>query len=146
MDEQQNSPPDAMLGALLSNPDLLRRVGSILANATQNGEKRANGEQKEEKSTDVPTVSASSNPPSTDGLAAVLSNPAMMEKLPAMMATLAPMLGSLPQPPKNEPASPSACRDQLLLALKPFLSPDRRNAVDQILRLAKLGAVFGQLK
>ena len=35
MDERQNSSPDAMLGALLSNPDLLRRVGSILGNAVK---------------------------------------------------------------------------------------------------------------
>ena len=146
MDERQNNSPDAMLGALLSNPDLLRRVGSILGNAAKNNEKATDGVQKEaELTASVPTVS-SGGLPTADGLAAVLSDPALMEKLPAVMASLRPMLTSLQPPQKPEHTSPSGCRDQLLLALKPFLSPSRRDAVDQILRLARLGTVFGQLK
>ncbi len=146
MDERQNNSPDAMLGALLSNPDLLRRVGSILGNAAKNNEKATDGVQKEaELTASVPTVS-SGGLPTADGLAAVLSNPEMMEKLPSVIATLAPMLGSIQPQKPHEVSSPSGCRDQLLLALKPFLSPSRRDAVDQILRLARLGTVFGQLK
>ena len=144
MDERPNNAPDAMLGTLLSNPDLLRRVGSILGGVAQNGENRTDGVQNEE--TSIKAAPASSTPPATDGLASVLANPELMEKLPSVIATLAPMLGSIQPPKPHEVSTPSGCRDQLLLALKPFLSPERRQAVDQILRLALLGSVFGQLK
>ncbi len=40
-------------------------------------------------------------------------------------------------PPKPKPSSQSENRKQLLLALKPFLSPERRQALDRILMISE---------
>ena len=103
---------------------------------------------------------AAQNP--ADGLGAVLSNPELMAKLPQVMAMLRPMMeqagsGSAedtgtdrhtdPQatvPPTPE-KSPADRRAALLIALKPFLSEDRRNTVDAMLRISALGDVLRRL-
>lgn len=102
-----------------------------------------------------------------DGLGAVLSNPELMAKLPQMMAMLRPMLeqsnagtagstDSIPEtatpasvpasvPAQPAPKKPADQRTALLVALKPFLSEDRRNAVDAMLRISALGDVLRRL-
>ena len=146
------SPSDAMT-ALLSNPEALGRIAAMIGNLTQSTDTPVSPLQPQQSSTpppsDLPTGAvAASAPLPLDGLGAVLSNPAMMEKLPQIMAMLKPMLAaSTPKGPTNAPpSSPELCRDHLLLALKPFLSPARCEAVDAIIRISKLGAVFQQLK
>ena len=86
-----------------------------------------------------------------------------MAKLPAVIAMLRPMLegnaeattkdlteeraitaGADVTPPPVKP-SQERCRKDLLLALKPFLSKERCEAVDMILRLSTLGALLKQL-
>ena len=78
--------------------------------------------------------------------------PAMLEKLPQIMSMLSPMLSS---PTSAQPSTPAHStgvtshhgtdRDHLLLALKPFLSHERQEAVDAILRIARLGVLLKQL-
>ena len=109
-----------------------------------------------------PQETGQSPPNVADGLGAVLSNPELMAKLPQIMAMLRPMMEqqTAAPPPQsgNEgaetPASASPIapkkkatdnRSALLLALKPFLSEDRRNAVDAMLRLSTLGDVLRRL-
>ena len=145
-----------LLGALLSNPEWMGRVQGILSSAVSSTEKTAT----------VPTESASASappqspPPSiptgnfteNDGLAKLLSDPALLAKLPQILATVKPLLSSLSLPtsatPSKEEHPPSSpvCRDNLLLALKPFLSPERCQAIDSMLRIAKLGEILGQIK
>lgn len=110
----------------------------------------------------APQETGQSPPNVADGLGAVLSNPELMAKLPQIMAMLRPMMeqqtAAPPPQPGNEgaetPASASPIaplkkttdnRSALLLALKPFLSEDRRNAVDAMLRLSTLGDVLRRL-
>lgn len=110
----------------------------------------------------APQETGQSPPNVADGLGAVLSNPELMAKLPQIMAMLRPMMEQqIAAPPPqsgNEgaetPASASPIaplkkttdnRSALLLALKPFLSEDRRNAVDAMLRLSTLGDVLRRL-
>ena len=89
-----------------------------------------------------------------DALGAMLANPELLARLPQIMAANKPMLGNLPTTEhggekaseRKDPPPPTICREQLLLALKPFLSHERCEAVDMILRLSKLGAVFQLLK
>lgn len=109
--------------------------------------------------TDIPNL--------TDGLGAVLSNPELMAKLPQMMAMLRPMLEQQPAADSTTEAPPAAAqtapagpavpaiatpqkkatdrRTALLVALKPFLSDDRKNAVDAMLRISALGDVLRRL-
>ncbi len=92
----------------------------------------------------TPQETEQSAPNITDGLGAVLSNPELMAKLPQVMAMLRPMMEqqtAAPPPQKKAETDRSA----LLLALKPFLSEDRRNAVDAMLRLSALGDVLRRI-
>ena len=111
-----------------------------------------------------PPESGQSPPNPADGLGAVLSNPELMAKLPQVMAMLRPMMeqASAAQSAQTDSGAaataatssalsvspqkkPTDNRSALLLALKPFLSEDRRNAVDAMLRLSALGDVLRRL-
>ena len=101
------------------------------------------------------------------GIGAVLQDPQMMAKLPEVMAMLRPMMGQLTGgaspdhaatavdvPAVTKPAEEksvshhgggSGCRERriaLLCALRPYLSPRRREAIDYILRMDKMGKLF----
>ena len=135
--------PSAMLGSILSNPELIKSISGILGNSANTGD----------------------TPQGADGLSGVLANTELMAKLPQIMAMLKPMLSGIPSadsthapaapptvqeavptsaPPSKRP--PTDCRDELLLALKPFLSPGRCEAVDTIIRLSRLGSVLKHLQ
>ena len=72
----------------------------------------------------------------------------MLERLPQIIAVMKPLLAAQapPKPSAHESRSPEACRNNLLLALKPFLCAERCDAIDSIIRISQLGAVFSQLK
>ncbi len=145
MNESPSPPSGEALQSLLSNPDLIQRVRGILSSTSDPPLAEA-----PTKENSPPEPSPPSSPP-IDGLSRLLSDPALLEKLPGILATVKPLLSALPTmaaPPATnaEPKSLPACRDHLLLSLKPFLSPARRDAVDTILRIARLGEVLGQLK
>ncbi|MBQ9131910.1 MAG: hypothetical protein IJX62_05525 [Clostridia bacterium] len=135
---------------LLSNPDLLRRIGDIVNTVSASSPPTATPPQGQSAAT--PSVTNFDGSIPMDGLSAILSNPAMLEKLPQMMAMLKPMMASMTPAPAASTGEPrreksmADCRDDLLCALKPFLSPERCEAVDSIIRIAKLGIVLKQLK
>ena len=160
MDDRTVNPPvvdppkangSTTLDALLANPTLLQSVAKLLGGTS--------APTQSTEDTPSPTAPAALASESTavlsDGLAQALSDPALMEKLPQMLALLKPMLENGTQPIVAEatPAialAPSArrgqnCRDDLLLALKPFLSKERCEAVDAILRISRLGQVLRHL-
>ncbi len=143
------SPPlSTLLEGLLSNPDLTKRMGEMLRSMPS-------AESAATSSSTSASADAALRIPSAinqDGLASVLSDPALMEKLPQIMAMMKPMLASLPaQSAAQSDASPAtrshlSDRDRLLLSLKPFLSRERQEAVESILRIAQLGSLLKHLK
>ena len=148
-----------LLTGLLSDPQALNRISAMIRAATEavtgdptsaEASSAPRSDLPPQNTDSAPVVSSAAPTASTDGLAAILSDPAMLEKLPQMIAVMKPLLGSLtaPQPKqeKDTDQSPTACRNNLLLALKPFLSPHRRDAIDTMLRISHLGNVFSQLK
>ena len=126
--------PSALLGSLLSNPDLLRNISAMLGG----------GASAEQAPAAPPTASGDGV---ADGISRVLSNPEMMAKLPDVMKMLAPMVQGaqssppVPLSPAREPEERDrrGCRNDLLIALKPFLSPERCRAIDMLLGLSRLG-------
>ena len=70
--------------------------------------------------------------------------PELMEKLPRMLAAVKPMLSAPESPPRE--SSPEQKREALLLALKPFLSPERQRAVDTLLQVSHMGLLLKNLK
>ena len=142
-----SSPPtdaSALIGKLLSNPDLLRNLSSVLG-ASGTGTTPTSEAQTPPSPPNVPP--AENNQAVADGISRVLSNPEMMAKLPDVMKMLAPMvqqtqaapsLSTLPAKEHGE-RDRRGCRNDLLIALKPFLSPERCRAIDMLLGLSRLG-------
>ena len=151
-DIESNTPKpidaSALLGSLLSNPELLRNISSMIGKS---------GEGATEKPAPQPisSPSAANNDAVTDGISRVLSNPEMMAKLPDVMKMLAPMMQGVQSSPRgSSPTSASfqseekdrrGCRNDLLIALKPFLSPERCRAIDMLLGLSRLGDVLQKM-
>ncbi len=116
------------------------------------------------------TPSAPQTNPSADIFSALLSNPELLSKLPALISSIKPMLDMLGMGAGSAPASATVStntthgdnnsveagslikkhsaddrRAALLCAMKPYLSRDRQQAVDYILKLSRLGDVLKSL-
>ena len=120
----------AILDKVLSNPDILTTVASALSGAS-NGTGEA-----ESKSTDAPRAEESAM------ASAPLDTDVMMQKLPQIMKMLSPMIsgtGAKNHAPAHDPTDKRAC---LLLAIKPYLSKERCEAIDYIIKFSKLSEIL----
>ena len=126
-----------VLTSLLSNPELMERVRSILQVSTST----ANSEETQETAV---ASTAPALPASAEGVSSLLSNPDLMAKIPQLLSAMKPMLSAGRSQEKKE-LSPEEKRTALLLAIKPYLSPERRQAVDTVLMIARLGSILKQL-
>ena len=166
-----------LLSGILSNPEALGRIASVLntvMSAPPSESLRTDGLEREKTGVSLDSAPVSVEPTSdqpprgaespnqgirdgtsggisgsvTDGLGGLLSNPAMLEQLPQILAVMKPLMTAMPtpKPPLGTPRKREDCRNDLLLALKPFLSAERCNAIDSIIRISHLGNVFSQLK
>ena len=95
-----------------------------------------------------PSISAAPSAPMPEAL---LSNPALLTALPGLLENLTPLLGGIfrENPPSagnsGEKRSPTATvphrldrHTALLCALKPYLSPSRREAAETVIRLCRV--------
>lgn len=74
--------------------------------------------------------------------------PEMMQKLPQMMSALAPLVsggGKDSQSGGKKDLNDGEKRKRLLAALRPYLSDNRRGAVDQILKVTEMTDLLGTL-
>jgi hypothetical protein len=102
--------------------------------------------------------------PNSDIFSSLLSSPELLSKIPTIIATLKPILELLGNAPKTEASEPSlpasssptdprgqknsAISDRhsaLLCAMKPYLSPERQQAIDYIIKLGRLGDILKTL-
>lgn len=157
--DQEQTPSDAampsgmmeQLEAILATPETMNRLRQILRTGpseSPTAEEPPFSDFSPDPVTEASKPSGAGASPLADGLSSVLSNPAMMAKLPQIMELLRPMIQAPPTRSSSHPdphKSPETCRNDLLLALKPFLSPERREAVDVILHIAQLGNILRQL-
>lgn len=78
--------------------------------------------------------------------------PEMMAKLPQMMSALAPLVGSAKKADSDKKeegrtnSADSEKRKKLLMALRPYLSENRRDAVDGILKMTEMTDLLGGLQ
>ena len=97
--------------------------------------------------TDAPDTSppspSSAGTPAGNPLGLLLQNPALLAALPSLLADLSPLLGSLGG--GGVGSAPQATRPHtidrhtaLLCALKPYLSPHRRETAETVIRLCKV--------
>ena len=94
-------------------------------------------------------------------LSALIASPDIISKIPSLISTLKPIIESFTRPSapaeatapvaalQNEkPQQKSAGADSrtaLLCAMKPYLSEERRRAVDYIIKLSRLGEILKTL-
>ncbi len=148
--EASTTPNPSPLAALLSDPALLSTVKSLMAGA--------GGDAKDEKEENPAKA-----PPLPEGLSSLLSDPALLQKLPLLLSPLmeAAKQGAPTEAPHDEksdtalPASLSLSapahtvsgrsRNDLLISLKPFLSRERCDAIDMIIKLSTLGSILGKM-
>ena len=119
----------AMIDKVLANPEILSTVAAALSSSgagEESGGKTAEEEKGEES---MQTSSA-------------LDTDAMMQKLPQMMKLLSPMLSGGGAKGQGSSAVPSDKRTCLLLAIKPYLSPERCEAIDYIVKFSKLSEIL----
>ena len=91
---------------------------------------------------DTPTDTPPSPPSAGNPLGLLLQNPALLSAIPTLMENLSPLLAGLKT---GVGSAPNATRPHsidrhtaLLCALKPYLSPHRRDAAETVLRLCRI--------
>ena len=165
MEQNENArerPSDAIQDEILAS--ILQKIGGA-----QNG-----GHIGTAANSGSGSISTGGSNPLGDIFSSVLSNPELIAKLPTIISSVKPiidMLGKGSSPPasaapsetvatsagasastaaasvKNIPVSAkgSDSRTALLCAMKPYLSEDRRVAVDYIVKLSRLGEILKTL-
>ena len=106
---------------ILANPELITMVASALGGSA--AEKKPSPEAKDET-------------------AAVAQNDDISEKLPDIMATLAPLMTSLQGKSLAKPSPRQDRRSCLLNALKPYLCRERCEAIDYMIKLGRISELF----
>ncbi len=115
-------------------------------------------------------VNSGTDNPMGNILSSLLSNPEMLAKLPTLLSSVKPIIdmlgaGSLSSPASASVSAPISAptsqtvptsltashnkgadsRTALLCAMKPYLSHDRQNAIDYIIKLGRLGDILKTL-
>ena len=134
-----------LLEKFLSDPAAAKAAAELAGKLMQGS---TNAQTSAPENTDPPPAAQKTE----DMLSAVLTDPEFMQKMPQMLSALAPMLQNatpkaqtaLPHLPPSS-ASDQARRSALLLALKPYLTPERAETVDHIIRLTQLVELFSLL-
>jgi hypothetical protein len=89
-----------------------------------------------------------------------MANPQLLARLPSIIAAVKPMLDAFGTQSHQAQTTDTAklsghsehskkndadCRSALLCAMKPYLSRDRQNAIDYIIKLSRLGDILKTL-
>ena len=118
----------------MSGEELQGAVESILASPAFSqilGQLQGKGGEEETKAPAVPAIT-----------------PEMMQKLPQMMSALAPLVGGKGEGKSSggkKELNEGEKRKRLLSALRPYLSDNRRDALDQVLKVTEMTDLLGTL-
>lgn len=128
-DIMNSASPDlsGVLGELLSNKELMSKISEIAGNS------------KAQES-----ITADAAPASSMGIDSLFSNPDIMAKLPEVISVIKPLMSGGKSEEKKSPSFDK--RMGLLMAMKPYLSPKRCEAIDYIARMSKLSETVKGLK
>ncbi len=121
----QNSDISKQLSGILEDPEAMSRImniaSSLMGSQSQNQDSDASEEKREESSDPPPEAKASF--PDLSG--------ADLSKVMPLLA------GALGQDQKNDP------RTNLLQALKPYMSDDRKERIDMLIKALRLAKIAG---
>lgn len=121
---------------LLANPELLSTVASAIgasAPTAKESEKSDSSAKDEIDNNSENKASSDTQKDSEDSSA----------KLPEIMASVAPAIAALYGKGGNQPTDD---RTRLLCALKPYLNPRRKDAIDTIVKLAGISEILKNVK
>ncbi|MGM9631577.1 MAG: hypothetical protein ACI3XL_00590 [Eubacteriales bacterium] len=134
--DEKRSADDSLgvLTTLLSNPDILSKMGDIIAKHTgeENAENRADGVPNTENSA-ISTDNSDGNKESSPTYANA-PNDALTSLLPGLLGAL----GKQGAPHGSGHKSSNKEQTALLLAIRPYLSDHRREIVDTFIKMSKL--------
>jgi hypothetical protein len=114
----------SVAGKLLANPELIASVASALGLGTPPAEKK--------ESEEIPSPERAEAQPSDTPSAAI-----QKDKLPELISNISPLLSALGTARSSD--SKRAC---LLRALKPYLSSERCEAIDYMIKLSEISEAF----
>ena len=127
------------LGTLLGDPNALSGVAGALkrlgilegdGESAEDGEKTVGG--------DTPSAQSERSDGGSDSpLSSLLSDPEIMKRIPQLLS----LISSASSPQKRDDK-----RSRLLLALRPYLSERRSNAIDYLLKMSVIGDALKILK
>ena len=119
-----------MLGKLLANPQIIESVASALS-----GERESVAPPLQAKATVVPEKEKSAPPDIAD----------MAQRLPEIMSMLAPVLQQNGGAGSDKAHAVSDKRACLLNAMKPYMSPQRCEAIDYIIKFSQISEILKKI-
>ena len=122
-----------MIETLMSKPELLRGIASALGvseNEEKEEEKKENQEEKEKTQEKEPTEETANLIPQIP--------PQLLSKLPTILSLLSGTDGGKKSKKETE-------REALLCALKPYLTENKVQAIEKIIKLSRLGDLLSSL-
>ena len=137
--ESAGAPPSLSdaISRLMENPEIISTVASALGNMSAARDQPSDKPDKEAESAPVssePEPSPAS--PSSHDLSALVSS------LAPIMSGLTGAGGGHTIPHKSERDSDLKRREELLCALKPYVSDGRREAIDYIIRISRVSELL----
>lgn len=162
----------ALLNKLLNSAQSSDAQQHDISADTQNTDTGNSGASPTNSATAAKSTQTSSggtlNTPSADLLSSLLSNPELISKLPQMISLLKPLMSTFAQGTQTQSADGASGADSttasaqalasdnrkanvpdnraaLLHAMKPYLSRERREAIDYIVKLERLGEILKSL-
>ena len=121
----ENEKLSTALNEIFSNPQMLSAISSMAKNLKDGDHSSVTAEKKEEAKEETKEETP------TDGASAV----SVTDKLPQLLNMLSSSTSNIKQ----------SRRSELLCALKPYLSQNRSDAIDKIIRFSELSSVFKAL-
>lgn len=121
----ENEKLSSALNEIFSNPQMLSAISSMAKNLKDGDHGSVTAEKKEEAKEEVKEETP------TEGASAA----SVTDKLPQLLNMLSSSTSNIKQ----------SRRSELLCALKPYLSQNRNDAIDKIIRFSELSSVFKNL-
>lgn len=124
------------LDRLLANPELLSTVAAAIGASPPSDVVENDSEEeakKDAKKTDMAAEAVSTDNHTED----------ISQKLPELMSNVAPVIAALSGRGGKQPDDD---RTRLLCALKPYVNPHRRDAIDTMVQLARISEVIKTVK
>ncbi|MBR6708450.1 MAG: hypothetical protein IKL84_02090 [Clostridia bacterium] len=130
----------AMLNGILQDPAQMERLRGMIAGLGGDAGATVSEERSEETAPAAVTEIAGNSAAMGDMLGGLLRDPTLMARLPGIISMLAPTAeGGKSDTRTGKRQTRADHRTALLLALRPYLSGGRREMVDSLINLGRLG-------